>query len=105
MWFMDTLDTRAEALRRESCRLAADERRDEGDLMKIRANVYGICKSVLQTLGREKGADKLEELRKTWTKAQESARVHKDLEKAAVESIKLETLGEIISLINEACEV
>ena len=105
MWFMDTLDTRAEALRRESCRLAEDERRDEGDLMKIRANVYGICKSVFQTLGRERGSAKLEKLRETWTKALEAARGQEDLEKAAVEQIKLETLDEIFLLVNERHEV
>lgn len=99
-WFCTVLNERAERLRAESVRLAADHRRDEGDLTKIRANVYGICKSVYQVLGEDKARAKLDELRNTWKVAQAAAREHDDLKKAAIESIKLETLDEILELLN-----
>lgn len=82
-------------LRQESRHLAADERGDEGDLSKIRANVYGICRSVLETLGPERGSAKLAELKSVWEAALSTAREHGDVKKAVVEEIKLETLAEI----------
>lgn len=85
----------------EGSRLAADDRRDESDLTKIRVNVYGICKSVLQVLGHEKGTEKLAGLRASWEKALEIARSHHDEGKALIEEIKLETLSEIMKVINE----
>lgn len=82
-------------LRRESRRLAADQRGDEGDLAKIRANVYGICKSVFQTLGFERGKVKLTELKSAWEAALSAAREHGDVKKAVIEEIKLDALAEI----------
>ena len=99
--FMTFLDEQAARLREESRRLAADHRRDEGDLTKIRANVYGICKSVLQVLDREKAKVKLTELRDTWSKNLEMAREHDDVKQTVIEEIKLETLDEILRKLKE----
>ena len=93
--FMAYLDERAAFYRQESRRLAADDRRDEGDLAKIRANVYGICKSVFQVLDTEKGQTKLRGLQREWETSLATAREHNDGKKAAIEEIKLETLAEI----------
>lgn len=98
-WFMRILDDRAERLRQESARLAADERRDEGDLAKIRANVYGICKSIYQVLDGETARARLEGLRGSWETSQAAARSHGDLKQAAIETIKLETLSEVVALL------
>ena len=96
---MKILDERAERLRAESLRLVADDRKDEGDLAKIRANVYGICKSVYQVLDEERAWTKLGELRESWETARNAARGHDDLQKAVIESIKLDTLAEITELL------
>lgn len=93
--FMAYLDEQASHLREESRRLAADHRGDEGDLLKIRANVYGICKSVLQVLDGEKANEKLAELHTAWSKNLMLAREHDDVKQAVIEEIKLETLAEI----------
>ena len=93
--FMAHLDERVEFMRQESRRLTADDRRDEGDLAKIQANVYGICRSVFEVLPEEKAMAKLTGLRGEWETSLAAAREHGDRKKAAVEEIKLETLGEI----------
>ena len=93
--FIAFLEDGEARLRQESSSLAADERGDEGNLAKIRANVYGICRSVLQTLGPEKGSAKLAELKSAWETALSTAREHRDVKRAVIEEIKLGTLAEI----------
>jgi len=77
--FLAYLDKQAAQLRAESVKLAADDRRDEGNLAKIRANVYGICKSVLQVQGSGKAKVILAGLHDTWSKNLETARAHDDV--------------------------
>ena len=93
--FMAHLDQKADFYREESRRLAADDRRDEGDLAKIRANVYGICRSVFQVLSAEDAMRKLNGLSSEWETSRLQALDHGDEKKAAIEAIKLETLAEI----------
>lgn len=99
--FMAYLDEKAEFMRQESRRLTADDRRDEGDLAKIRANVYGICKSVFQVLDAEQANRKLAGLKGEWETSLAAARAHGDTKKAAIEEIKLETLGEISAVLQK----
>lgn len=93
--FMAYLDSKADFYRQESRRLTADDRRDEGDLAKIRANVYGICKSVFQVQDAERALDIMNGLRGEWETSLSAAREHNDVKKATIEEIKLETLKEI----------
>ena len=93
--FMAHLDERVEFMRQESRRLTADDRRDEGDLAKIQANVYGICKSVVQVLDRERAAAKLAGLKGEWETSLAAARTYGDTKRAVIEEIKLETLAKI----------
>lgn len=99
--FQIWLDEQAACLREESKKLTADDRRDEGNLVKIRANVYEICKSVLQVLDRGKAKAKLTELHDTWSKSLEMARGHDDVRQTVIEEIKMETLAEILSKLEE----
>lgn len=99
--FISELEEGEQALRAEAARLAADERRDEGNLTKIRANVYGICASVIRTVGMEKGTERLHGLHSIWETALETARAHSDAEKALIEEVKLETLGGILKRLRE----
>ena len=93
--FLAYLDDKAAQLRVESVQLSADDCRDESNLTKIRANVYGICKSVLQVQGIGKAKVILTGLHDTWSKNLEMARVHDDAKQAIIEETKLETLAEI----------
>ena len=99
--FMIYLDEQAARLREEGRQLAADDRRDEGDLSKIRANVYGICKSVIQVQGSEKAKTILTGLHGTWSKNLEIAREYGDVKQAVIEEIKIETLSEILRKLEE----
>jgi len=93
--FMAYLDEKAAFYRQESRRLTAGDRRDEGDLAKIRANVYGICKSVFAVLDEDKAKAKLAGLSCEWETSLVAAREHNDMKKAIIEEIKLEALSEI----------
>lgn len=97
--FMAYLDTSMARLLQESSARTADERKDEGDLLKVRANVYGICKSIFQVLDEKRGRAKLNELENTWEKALEEARKYGDVKKTVIEEIKIETLNEIMERI------
>ncbi len=98
---MAYLDGQATCLREEGRKLTADDRRDEGDFAKIRANVYGICKSVLQVQDSGKAKAILNGLYDTWSKNLEIARAHDDVKQAVIEEIKLGTLTEILRKLEE----
>ena len=98
---MAYLDEQIVRLQEESCKLAADQRSDEGDMAKIRANIYGIGKTIIQVQGREKGKGILNGLRDTWSKNLETAREHSDVKQIVIEEIKLEILTEILSKLEE----
>ena len=93
--FLAYLDRQATLWTQESRKLAADDRKDESDLAKVRVNVYGICKSVFQVVGREKTVARLENLRKSWEASLAAARAHDDVKKAVIEEVKLTALNEI----------
>lgn len=83
--------------------LIAAERKDEANLQKIRANVYGISESIFRVLSKTKTGKELTEeflgrwsyLFTTWTASYEKAKEHNDTEKILVEEIKLEVHQEV----------
>lgn len=99
--FMAYLDKTENVLRQQSAKLAAEDRQDECDLTKVRANVYGICKSVFQMLEKDQACAKLVELHTAWEKALAVAREHDDTKKAVIEQIKLKELNEIKEKLEE----
>jgi len=99
--FMTYLETMEEKLHEESARLAADDRQDESAMAKIRANVYGICKSVFHVLDTDKAVAKLTELYDDWESALRLAREHENTKKVIVEQIKLEVLDDVIKKRND----
>lgn len=84
---------------------AGDNRTDEGNFEKIRANIYGIFKTILSAAERVCGEDdlaekqfflqKAEEIPANWTASYEKARQNGDAEKMHIETIKLDTVQEI----------
>lgn len=94
----------AECRQREK-ELLWDERRDEAELEKVRANVYDIFCTVLSAGVKAcKGEDdevrsffeqKCEQIPSNWLASYEKARQHNDGVKMHIEQIKLDTVGEI----------
>ena len=112
------LDGQITECRQHSKLLAADERVEEGNFEKVRANVYEIFKTILsaaeKVCGKDDGARKRFFLQKTdeipanWTTSYEEAKKQGvkfglwiepekqgDVEKMHIESIKLDTVREI----------
>ncbi|MBD5483552.1 MAG: hypothetical protein HDR15_13695 [Lachnospiraceae bacterium] len=103
--FESYLDAQIAACKQRSKLLAGDERRDEGNDEKIRANIYEIFKTILSVAERVCGEDDLEKKRfflqkaeqipTSWVTSYEKAKQHGDVEKMHIESIKLDTVREI----------
>ena len=93
--YLAYLDDRAAQLREVSAALAAEQRRDEADLVKVRINVYGICRTIFSVLDRAAYEKKLDELGDTWLAAKELADRHGDVKNAVIGAVKVETLEKI----------
>lgn len=97
--YIASLTERIAALQAEAQSLAESHREDEANLIKIRVNILGVCKTVRETfvrLGKSDGdyLGKLDELRESWSAAAEPAAAHGDSERQLVEALKLETLAQ-----------
>ncbi len=84
--------------------LAADSRGDEAAHEKIRANVFGIFRAILETAIKLKGegsealeffATKLRDIPSSWRTALSTAREKGNSEAALVEKLKLQSVSEI----------
>ncbi len=108
--FIDYLDRQIEAGQAEIAALAADGRRDDANFAKVRANIYGVCKAVSQTLWNRPGAGvsavraQMERFRAGWGEALEKAKIHGDVSGIAVEETKLGALADIIAHFPEGTE-
>lgn len=93
----------------EQKKLLFDDRADEANLMKVKANVFEICKTVFGVFKKVKPADKfaeeylkkLEEFKTLWEASRKKADEHGDTEKSVVEHIKLEALVEVENKFRE----
>ena len=103
--FESYLDEKIAACKQRSELLTTDDRVDEGNFEKIRANVYEIFKTILSAAERVCGKDdlakrrfflqKAEQIPLSWTTSYEKAKQHGDTAKLHIESIKLDTIREI----------
>ena len=99
------LDEQIAACKQRSKLLAEDDRMDEGNFEKIRANAYEIFKTILSVAERVCGKDdlakrafflqKAEQILTSWTVSYEKAKQNGDARKMHIESIKLDTIREI----------
>lgn len=99
------LDKQIAACKRRSQLLAEDDRMDEGNFEKVRANVYEIFKTILSVAERVCGGDepakrdffleKAEQIPASWAASYERAEQNGDVEKMHIERIKLDTIREI----------
>ena len=103
--FESYLDEQIAACRQRSKLLAEDDRMDEGNEEKVRANIYEIFKTILSVAEKVCGKDdfakkrfflqKAEQIPASWMTSYEKAEQHGDIEKMHIESIKLDTIREI----------
>ena len=107
--FYTWLDERKTAAIGEAAALSKDERIDEGNSLKAKANIYDICKAVCgATVKQAKDtpdADTLvaafERITDQWRTALELAKAHNDSRKTMIEEAKLSAVDEIIAKIRE----
>ena len=101
--FIEYIDKSVEALQQEEKLLASTDRKDESNLVKIRINVYGICKSVYQVFAQTKKDDvlkrtyleKLDSLATGWQETRDKAQEFNAVDKVVIEDIKLQTLSAV----------
>ena len=112
--FESYLDEKIAACKQRSKQLTADDRTDEGNFEKIRANVYEIFKTIFSATEKACGKDesamkrfflqKAEQIPSSWTVSYEKAEQHGDVKKMHIESIKLETVREIRDIFMQIWE-
>lgn len=102
--FIDYLDQRTFSIQEETFRLTADNRRDEANFEKIRANIFQIVKTMLQASARISQEEsqrvrflesKLALFQETWEGYLMKAKEHGDDLKIVQEQTRLEALAEI----------
>ena len=101
--FMMYLNNSIETANKKEQELIATERKDEANLQKIRANIYGICRTVIQVVAKEKyGKElwqeyvrRLDNISKNWVKSYEKAKEYNDVEKILIEETKFQVLNEV----------
>lgn len=116
--FVKYIEESVEKLEREEKMLADSDRKDEANLVKIRINIYGICKTVWQVVVQGQAKDdagtenslsdvylqRMASVSRNWRVSYEKAKEYNDVEKLVIEEIKLETLEEIKRKFREICE-
>lgn len=108
------LEERITACKQRSKLLAEEDRKDEGNFEKIRANVYDIFKTILSVAEKTCGEDdlakrrfflqKTEQIPANWAASREKAKQNGDAEKMHIESIKLDTVQEIKNMCMQIWE-
>lgn len=98
-------EERIAVCKQRSRQLAEEERIDEANFEKVRANVYDIFKTILSAAERVCGKDdlaerrfflqKMEQIPTSWAVSYEKAKQNGNNEKIHIESIKLDTVREI----------
>ena len=101
--FLMYLNNSIEAAQKKEQELIVTERKDEANLQKIRANIYGICLTVIQVIAKEKSGEELwkeyinriDNISKNWVESYEKAKLHQDVEKILIEETKFQVLSEV----------
>lgn len=101
--YVEYIDQAVEQLQQEEKMLAATDRKDESNLVKIRINVYGICKSIYQVFAQSKTGEnlkstyleKVDSLAVGWQESKNNAQEFQVTDKVVIEEIKLQALAEL----------
>lgn len=94
------LDRSIAAAEQEIRALAADDRRDEADLAKVKRNILEVCKTVWNAFcragkTREDYLARLDGFQESWYTALIQARAHGKTEAAVIEETKLAALAQV----------
>ncbi len=94
--------------------LIADERMDEANFAKVKANIYDIFRTILSVAVKNSKGDgdavkffftsKIEQIPANWAASYDEAKQHNDAVKMQIESIKLETAREIREMFEKIWE-
>lgn len=95
--FVNWCDERTRDCMARKAALSADGRGDEAAFMQIRANVYGIFRTVFTAVKGDMTAlqARLTSIPAAWEAALGEAEKHGDVQRAHIERIKLETASAI----------
>ena len=101
--FVSYLNNSIETANRKEQELIEAQCKDEANLQKIRANIYGICLTVVQVVAKEKvGKElweeylkRLDNISRGWKISYEKAKEHNDVEKILIEETKFQVLNEV----------
>ena len=105
--FYGWLDERKAAVLSEAAALSKDERTDESNSLKAKANIYDICRAVCGAAVKQAQdaptADALiaafGRVTAPWKLSLEQAKAHDDSRKVMIEEAKLSAVDEIIAKI------
>lgn len=113
--FITWLDSQIAACEKRREKLLADERSDESDFEKIKANIYDIFRTVFNIALKTGDGDadaaerffllKAKEIPANWKKAYDIAKQHNDVQKMLTERLKLETMQDIKAAFEQIREV
>lgn len=103
--FLEYLELSLKSSEEEIKELSGEDRNDEANHAKVKANIFQIFKTVFLGVANQKALNKeevknlfqakMESIPSNWKKSLENARTFDDMEKAMIEEIKLQTLEEI----------
>ncbi len=108
--FITYLSSKIEEGKSETAALLADRRTDDANFMKVRTNIYDVCRTVSRALAGRPGAGvgavraRLERFRTEWSASLEKAKQHDNIGGIAVEETKLAALEDIIAHFQEVSE-
>ncbi|MBQ2952139.1 MAG: hypothetical protein IJE07_01140 [Clostridia bacterium] len=104
--FITWCDERTRDCMASKARLHADGRDDEAAFMQIRANVYGIFRTVYTAVKGDKPQlqARLTSIPAAWETALAQAEQHGDAQRAHIERIKLEIVAAIRHYVTNAQE-
>lgn len=106
--FFEYVRERNTALLNEAEKLKSEDRIDESNLAKVRANIYEVCGTVCGVHMKRPGGGieacrmQLEKFRAIWGADRDKAAAHGDAEKTLIGDIKLETLEDAARKFEEA---
>ena len=102
---MKVLEAKVAEAAQSAAALAAEDRRDDANLEKIRGNVYGIFVSVLQAAAQKQSSDEaaqrvffennLERIPSGWRIARQKAEERGDTVRLVQEDVKLAAIDEV----------
>ncbi len=108
--FVKFLDERTSAVYKDINRLTEDNRKDEANFEKIRANIYQVLKTIFLASMRISGEEweqvgyfggRLDVMEETWRSSLAKASEHNDTVRAIQEQVKLEVMDEVRKTFKE----